>query len=84
MQLLPFVFLADDRKISEGTLIVRTKRTGNVLEALSCNYCCSGKAVSITYSECLFVVFVTQHAMRMRHIVTCILAGSTLLFHIIS
>ena len=32
MQLRPFVFLADDRKISEGTLIVRTKRTDYVLE----------------------------------------------------
>ena len=32
MQLRPFVFLTDDRKISEGTLIVRTKRTDYVLE----------------------------------------------------
>jgi len=27
-------------------------------EARSCNHCCSGKAVSITYSECVSVVLV--------------------------
>jgi len=36
--------------------------------ACSCNYCCIGKAESITYSE---RVFVAMYAMRMRHIVTC-------------
>jgi hypothetical protein len=34
-----------------------------------CNHCCCGKAISIIYSECLFVAFCTQHAMRLRHFV---------------
>ena len=40
-------------------------------EERSCNHCCSGKAVSITYSECVSAALVTQHAMPMRHIVIC-------------
>ena len=37
--------------------------------ARSRNHRCSGKAVSITYSKCVFVALVTQHAKRMRHII---------------
>ena len=33
-------------------------------EALSCNHRCSGKTLSITYSECVFVASVMQHAVR--------------------
>jgi hypothetical protein len=36
------------------------------IEALSCNICCIKIAVSITYSEFVFVVLVLQHAMYMR------------------
>jgi hypothetical protein len=42
------------------------------------------KAISVTYSECMSVAYVIQHAKRMRHIVICGLSGSTTLFHIIS
>ena len=51
-------------------------------EKCSCNYCCSEKAVSITYSECVFVALCIQHAMRMRHIVICGTSGCTIFFHI--
>jgi hypothetical protein len=42
-----------------------------------------GKAVSITYPECVSVALGTQHAKRMRHINSGI-PGSTIFFHIIS
>ena len=52
-------------------------------EAHSSNDFCKGK-ISITYSECVFVVLGMQHSMRMRHIVICGVPGSTIFFHIIS
>ena len=42
------------------------------------NHYCSGKAINITYSECVLVALVIQHAMRMRHIVICGLSGCTI------
>jgi hypothetical protein len=47
------------------------------IEARSCNHCCSGNGISITYSEWMFVALVIQRAMRMRHIFYNI-------FHVIS
>ena len=34
-----------------------------------CNHCCSGRAISITYSECVFVALAIQHALGICHIV---------------
>jgi hypothetical protein len=33
------------------------------------NHCCSGKIISVAYSECVFVALVTQHTKRMRRII---------------
>jgi hypothetical protein len=54
------------------------------IEASTCNNWCSGKAVHITYTECVFIAVGIQHAMRMRHFIICELSGSTLFCHIIS
>jgi hypothetical protein len=39
--------------------------------------------MSITQTVCVFVALGIQHAMRMRHIVTCGLSLSAILFHIV-
>jgi hypothetical protein len=62
--------------------------TGNVRErnivARSCNHCCSGKGITIAYSECVFVASVIQHAMHMRSIAISGLSHSIIFLHIIS
>jgi len=39
------------------------------IKALLSNHCCHGKAVSITYSECMSLVLGTQDATCMRRII---------------
>ena len=64
--------------------------TGSVLyacrnaEVRSCNQCCSGKAMSITYCECECVKFVLKYAMRKCHVVMYSLPHGTIFFPIIS
>ena len=52
--------------------------------ALSCNHCCSGKVISNTYSERVFAALGIQHAMRMSHIVICILRCSKIFLYVVS
>jgi len=44
------------------------------------NHYFSGRAVSITYVECVFVAIRIQHAMNMLHIVICGLNGTIIFF----
>ena len=44
----------------------------------SCNHGCCGKAINITYSECVFVALVIQHTMRMRHVILSSVASPPL------
>ena len=41
------------------------------IEARSRNHCWGGKAVNITYSECVSVALVMQHVECMRHLFYC-------------
>ena len=47
------------------------------IKARSCNHSCTGKAINVTYPECLF-----QRAVRMSYIVICDLSGCTMFFRI--
>ena len=68
---------SNKRKLS-GEFI---SRQTNIVARLLQN-CCCGKAISVTYSECVFVVSVTSHANRL-----CLIRGvsdSTIFFYISS
>ena len=54
------------------------------IQARSLDHSCSGKTVSITYSEGVFVHLGIQHPMRIPHIVTYGLSGFTIFFHVMS
>jgi hypothetical protein len=53
-------------------------------KALSSKHCYCGRAITVTYSECVFVALGIQHAMCMRHIVICGLPDCKKCLHIIS
>ena len=53
------------------------------IEARSFNQCNIGKAIRITYSECVSVALNIQHALSMGHVI-CGLSGCITFFHIIS
>jgi len=51
--------------------------------ARSCNHCCRGRAVSITYPACVSLALVIQNAMHVHHIVIYVPSGCTIFFFII-
>jgi len=53
-------------------------------KARSCEHCCRGKEISITYSQFMFLALVIENAKRMSRIASCVQSGCTLFFHIIS
>ena len=50
------------------------------IEARSRNRCCHGKAIDITYSECVSVVLIIKHATRMRRVILPSVACLALLY----
>jgi BarA-like signal transduction histidine kinase len=55
-----------------GTSVLRQRQAVYVernIEARSCSHCCSGKAISVTYSECVSLPLGIQHAMRISHFI---------------
>jgi len=54
------------------------------VDALSWNYCCCRKSVSVTYSESVSVALDIQQAKRMPHIAIYGLSGCSIFLHIIS
>jgi hypothetical protein len=49
-------------------------------ETRSRNHCCRGRAISITYSECVAVSLAIWYEERMRHLGVCIPWGSIIFF----
>ena len=68
----------DTAKNKPGIVLPTYKRKN---EMRSRKNFCLGKAVRITYSECVSVSLVIHHAMRMSPIVICGLSGSTFFLH---
>ena len=69
-----FTFLSNTRL--QNSTLVGYKQEGN--------YCCRGKAVSISYFECFSAALFIRHAKRVHYIATCGLSGCTEFFPIIS
>jgi hypothetical protein len=75
-----------NEKVSDQQTVplVSQKLTRQDGEEHSGSHCYSGKAKSMTYSECASVALGIQHTMHVRHIVFCGLSGSIIFFHIAS
>ena len=71
-------------EISNIALRLPINKTGNVrvtyIEGRSWNHYCSGKVISVTCYECVFVDLSIQQEMRMRYIRICGLSAYTIFF----
>ena len=66
--------IKDDTELTTQAMYVKRDNA-----ARSCSsHCCSGKAIIIIYSECVFVALIIQHSKRMRRIVLSSVASPTL------
>jgi hypothetical protein len=63
----------DDTELTTQAMYVKRDNA-----ASSCSHCCSGKAIIIIYSACVFVALVIQHSKHMRRIVLSSVASPTL------
>jgi hypothetical protein len=65
-------------------MIRNIRMTG--IEENSHNHCSHGKAISVTYSECVFVALCTRHVKRVRSIISSFVVCLTVphLFHFVS
>ena len=43
--------------------------------------CCGGKAISVTYCECVFEALGIRHPAHMRHVILCGLTVFSTLYH---
>jgi hypothetical protein len=68
------------RELVREGLAIREGRQCTFIVTRLCNRCCSGIAISNTYSENVFVALGIQHAMCMRHFDICGLPGFTIFF----
>ena len=75
-------FIIDYLQIKHCLKQNRQRTYKHNIEVRSRKQCWHGKAIGVTYSECVFVALDIQHAIRMGHIVICVLSASTILFHI--
>jgi hypothetical protein len=81
--------LADVRQRSSNDLTLKQDRLRTYkpnMEARSCNHCCCGRAIIITYCECVSVALDIQQSTRTRHIILYSVACPAVLFfyHIVS
>ena len=66
------LFLLRERQTKVGYVLQR------ISDVRSCNHFGFGRAITITYSECVFVALVTQHANRTRRVILSSVACPTL------
>ena len=76
-----------DETLLESWVDFKTRQAMYVLRSIemrSFKHSCSGKAISITHADCMFVALGIHNAMRMSHTVICGLSRSKIFFLIIS